>query len=276
MNCKNLKQWQTRRTLSTIWIGLLISLNTGMAAPFNEVQFFDRVNSIYYTLDQTELQNFTAWLTSNVFINSTEGFFSGEVFPLEFIWMSGNRMFFSRRPLPALGDSVKDQLVENLQLSMRKELKAVFLDWQRFYSGKLLENMPPDYTLETVGDTVILRFSTLEEQKSVKNILKFGMNGICIKNTLTYPDQNEHIDTYPIFKFTGEKWLCTGWRVQIFEGDEISTGYLVEINAQRIEKYWLPQVIKLTLQTIRDKQSRYIREYYFRNILINRNIEVMN
>ena len=75
MNCKNLKQWQTRRTLSTIWIGLLISLNTGMAAPFNEVQFFDRVNSIYYTLDQTELQNFTAWLTSNVFINSTEGFF---------------------------------------------------------------------------------------------------------------------------------------------------------------------------------------------------------
>ena len=159
---------------------------------------------------------------------------------------------------------------------MRKELKAVFLDWQRFYSGKLLENMPPDYTLETVGDTVILRFSTLEEQKSVKNILKFGMNGICIKNTLTYPDQNEHIDTYPIFKFTGEKWLCTGWRVQIFEGDEISTGYLVEINAQRIEKYWLPQVIKLTLQTIRDKQSRYIREYYFRNILINRNIEVMN
>ena len=136
--------------------------------------------------------------------------------------------------------------------------------------------MPPDYTLETKGDTVFLRYDTLEDQEIVKNTLKFGMNGICIKTTLTYPDRNEHIDTYPVFKFTGEKWLCFGWQVQVFEGDEISTGYLVEINSQRIDKYWLPQVIKMTLQTVREKQSLFIREYYFRNILINRNIEVMN
>jgi len=276
MNYLNLKKWRTLES-KIIFVLLIITFwNITATAQFEEVEFFNRVNSIYYTLEQTDLNNFTSWLTSNVFINSTEGFFTEDVFPLEFIWMSTSRMFFSRRPFPVLDDTSKNGVVERLQLSMRRELKALLLDWQRFYSGRLLSNMPPDYSLEIHADTVILKYTTVEDTETVNNILYFGQNGICIKTTLSYSGRNERIDTYPIFKYTGEKWLCIGWKVQVFEGNEVSTGYLVEVKSQRVEKYWLPQVFIMNLQTKNDKESIYIREYYFRNILINRNIEVMN
>ncbi len=276
MSLLNLKKWPIRKSVG-LFVTMLFFAGAGrIEAQLQEVEFFDRVNSIYYTLEQTELKNFTSWLTSNIFINSTEGFFSEEIFPLEFIWLKGNRMFFSRRPIPVLEDSIKNQQVEHLQFSLRKELKAILLDWERFYSGRLLKNMPPDYSIDIHADTVILSYTSVEDTQTVSNTMYFGQNGICLKTTLSYPGRNEHIDTYPIFKYTGENWLCIGWKVQVFEGEEITTGYRVQIKSQRIENYWLPEMFTMHLQTSNDKQSMYLREYFFRNILVNRNIELMN
>jgi len=276
MSLLNLKKWQIHKSILSIYIFFCPLIDSNPRAQFQEVEFFNRVNSIYYTLEQTDLKNFTSWLTSNIFINSTDEYFTEEVFPLEFIWLEGNRMFFSRRPMPVLDDSVQNQTLEYLQMSMRKELKAVLLDWQRFYAGRLLQNMPADYSIEVRADTVILYYTTVEDTETVKNKLSFGQNGICIKTTLMYPMRNESIDTYPIYKYTGEKWLCIGWKVQVLAENDITTGYLIEIKSQRIENYWLPQIITMRLQSIKDKESIYWREYYFRNVLVNRNIEVMN
>jgi hypothetical protein len=276
MNLLHSKKWLIHRGSFLFGLFILIGGNINTYAQFSEVEFFNRVNSIYYTLEQTDLKNFTCWLTSNIFINATEGFFKEEVFPLEFIWMSGNRMYFSRRALPVLGDTTKDHLVDRLQESMRTEFRALLLDWQRFYSGRLLQYMPPDYKITVQKDTVVLTYKSVEDTEDVVNTMLFGKNGICLKTTLAYPSRGEKIDTYPLFKYTGEKWLCIGWQVQVYEGAEISTGYQVEVKSQRVDKYWLPQVFSMTLQTSRDKKSLYVREYYFRNILVNRKIEVMN
>ena len=276
MSLLNLKNWQIHKSILSIYIFICPLIDSSSMAQFQEVEFFNRVNTIYYTLEQTDLRNFTSWLTSNIFINSTDDYFTEEVFPLEFIWLEGNRMFFSRRPIPVLDDSVQNQTLELLQMSMRKELKAVLLDWQRFYAGRLLQNMPADYSIELRADTVNLQYTSVEDTETVKNTLLFGQNGICIKATLLYPMRNESINTYPIYKYTGEKWLCIGWKVQVLADNEITTGYLIEIKSQRIENYWLPQIITMRLQSIKDKESIYLREYYFRNILVNRNIEVMN
>ncbi len=276
MSLLNLKNWQIHKSVLSTFIFISPLISSGLMAQFQEVEFFNRVNSIYYTLEQTDLKNFTSWLTSNIFVNSTDDFFSEEVFPLEFIWLEGNRMFFSRRPIPVIDDSIQNQTLENLQMSMRKELKAILLDWQRFYAGRLLQNMPADYTIELMADTVILQYTTVEDTESVINTLYFGQNGICIKTSIIYPMRNESIHTYPIYKYTGEKWLCIGWKVQVLEEDDITTGYLIDIKSQRIENYWLPQIITMRLQTKREKELLYWREYYFRNILVNRNIEVMN
>lgn len=276
MNLLNSRKWRIHRGSFLLAILFLTVGSINTYAQFSEVDFFNRVNSIYYTLEQTDLKNFTSWLTSNIFINATDGFFKDEVFPLEFIWMAGNRMFFSRRALPVLGDTTKDHLVDRLQESMRTEFRALLLDWQRFYSGRLLQNMPPDYKITVRMDTVVLSYKTVEDSEEVVNTMLFGQNGICLQTTLAYPSRGEKIDTHPLFKYTGEKWLCVGWQVQVYEGNEISTGYIVRVKSQRVDKYWLPQVFSMTLQTSRDKKSVYVREYYFRNILVNRKIEVMN
>jgi hypothetical protein len=227
---------------------------------------------MYYALESTDLTNFSSWITSDKFEKETEIFYDEEVFPLEIIWIQPNDLYYIRRPLPGPEDSTLQGKAIRAQEDIQKELKAIMLDWSRFYSGKLLSDMPAEYSLTSRSDTIVLRY----KNDAGSTEIYFGQNGIILETQIISGDSSEIIYTYPDYKFTGEFWLCTGWTVQIMNEGEISSGFRIIISSQRIERYWLPKEIRMILQTKEYEKVTFSRTYFFRNSRVNRDIQILN
>lgn len=167
-------------------------------------------------------------------------------------------------------------MAHGAQADLQKEIKALLIDWTRYYAGRLLANMPADYTLESNTDSVFLKFTNQNDVRNGHTRIIFGQNGLVLQSSVFYADSSEKILTYPEYKYTGEYWLCTGWRVQIIKKGQVDSGFHVKIISQRIGKYWLPSQFQLTLQSTDIKDTIFIRAYNFRNTRINRDIQILN
>jgi hypothetical protein len=104
----------------------------------------------------------------------------------------------------------------------------------------------------------------------------FDQSGLVLKTIATYQDSLQKIEIYPEYNYTGEYWLCKGWRVQISEKGEITSGFHVKVISKRINNYWLPTQFQMTLQSKEVKDKLFLRVYNFKNILINRDIQILN
>jgi hypothetical protein len=251
-------------------------MQMSLFAQIDEPAFFSKINNMYYALELTDLNNFSSWITSNVFEDATKGFYDNEVFPLEVIWIKPNDLYFIQRPLPVIDDSTLSKKAKIAQSDMQKEIRALLIDWSRFYSGRLLAMMPADYMIDTVSDTVILRYHNYDDPNKSKTEIYFAQNGIVLETRAISTDSSGVIYTYPEYKFSGEYWLCTGWRVQIVRNGEVQSGFQIKLISQRLEKYWLPAKLEMTLQTIDLQDKIFVREYNFRNSRINRDIQILN
>jgi hypothetical protein len=245
-------------------------------AQLDEQEFFNRVNSNYYALELTELKNFSSWVTSNVFEEITNKLYEKEVYPLELIWVNPNSTYFIRRPIQPLEDSTANVNVRKAQSDLQEELRGLLMNWSRFYAGRLLANMPADFVLESKSDTVLLKFISEEGPQISETIMLFGQNGLILKMMTTDQDSSQTIEIYPEYNYTGEYWLCKGWRVQILNIDQVTSGFHVKIISKRINKYWLPSQFQMTLQSKNVKDKLFLRVYNFKNVLINRDIQILN
>ena len=245
-------------------------------AQFSEPEFFNRVNKIYYALELTDLNNFSSWVSSNIFEETVKDIYRDEIYPIEFLWVKPNDPYFIRRPLPPIQESLAAAKVKNGRDELQQGFRALIMDWGRFYAGRLLTHMPTDYTLETRADTVLLNFKNYNDPRDSETNIFFGLNGHVLQTSVIYRDSSERINTFPKYKYTGEYWLCTGWRVQIFKKGEVISGFQVKVISKRIEKYWLPSQFQMELQNKDVRDKIFIRVYNFRNIRINRDIQVLN
>ncbi len=259
-----------------ISISIILLFVSHLFAQIEEQDFFERVNKNYYALELTDLQNFSSWITSNVFAETVKHMHEEEIFPLEFIWVKPNDTYFIRRPLPALQDSLEKVGVRKAQENLQTEFKAILMEWSRFYSGRILAAMPADYKLESKADTVILNFVNYNDPRQSSSQMYFNQNGLILQVSIFYQDSSEKTHICPEFKYSGEFWLCTGWRVQTEKEGKVESGYHVKVISSRIARYWLPSQFQMTLQTEDVRDNIFIRVYNFRNTLINRDIQILN
>lgn len=258
-----------------IIITVIISQN--VSAQFAQETFFNRVSSIYHTLNETALKNFSSWIVSDHFELNTAGFFGDqEFYPVEFVWVNPNRIFFIRKALPAIEDSAKRNFATELQTEMQQELKGILLDWQRFNGQNIINDLPSDYNLEVLGDTVFVFYESGEGGQTSKSIYYFGLNGICFRVKTLYTAENKKIVLFPNYLLLGNKWLCTGWSVQIFKNNSVESGYEVSIKSQKYDSIWLPVGISLKVQTAEKMNQTFTRLYKFRNILTNRDFKILD
>jgi hypothetical protein len=245
-------------------------------AQLDTLSFFQKVHTLYYTVESSGLQNFSMWITSDYYRRNTDSTITANGYPLEFIWMRPNRMSFIKGVLnsPAGTDSAQIQQAQKLQLDMYYELKGLFYDWLRFYGSGILADLPADYNLTVRQDTVIIKYETREQGQKMRVCLYFGLNALCFKLQLTYPDSEQEIYIYPAFTYLGTKWLCSGWQVQIFEKAEVQSGFILQISSEKLDNYWFPKKITMQLQTKQIEPVIYTREYSIANIMVNRPIEV--
>lgn len=272
-----LLRWKSKPVMNKFLVFIVIYMFPFDAlAQVNEPEFFNRVNTSYYALELTDLNNFSSWISSNIFEETTKDLYKDEIYPIEFLWVKPNDPYFIRRPLPPVQDSLAAARAQNAQDDLQQELRALLMDWGRFYAGRLLEDMPTDYILEARADTVLLNFKNYNDPRDSETHILFGLNGLVLQTSIVYKDSSERINTFPEYKYTGEYWLCTGWRVQNLKNSEVISGFQVKVISKRIEKYWLPSQFQMELQSKDIREKIFIRVYKFRNIRINRDIQVLN
>jgi hypothetical protein len=259
------------------WISISILLTTASftAAQFNESEFIYRVNTIYHSLQSTDLDNVSFWVTSTFFIEQTQNNFKEEIFPLEIIWKNPDRLYYIQRAIPEINDPEDQNRVRQLQRDLQQELKGVFVDWLRFYAGKILQDLPDSYLLTTEQDSVFIQYEKYEQDRYVKVKMIFGLNGLCVKIITHYSDNGETIYVYPGYQLVEDRWLLKNWTVQIYKSGIVKGGFSIKQDTRKIEKYWIPHRIVMQLQKKGIEDKQFMRDYKIRNIVLNKDVKIM-
>ena len=257
---------------SLILISILMFVN-GYTQSFNKEEFLYRAKTIYHSLRIQGLDNYSCWITSNLFLERTQKIYNQELYPLELIWKKPNQLYYIRRPIPILEDTLQNKQTETWRMDMLQAVKGIMIDWQRFNAGNILDEIPETYLVQARDDSVYINYDLFENGNTVKVAMLFGLNGICLKIKVSYPAIQEDIFTYPVFKLEGDKWLCTGWTVQTLKKGEIDSGFAVRLKSKNIENYWILERMALQVQQKDKKDTIYLREYIFKNILLNRELK---
>lgn len=242
---------------------------------FNESEFLFRAKTIYYSLRLSGLNNFSAWVTSNNFIEKTKEIYDQELYPLEIIWKNPNQIFYIKRPIPILNDDDKQKAVHQLQMDLLQELRGLLIDWQRFYAGNVLDDLPETYLVTLDQDTAFVQFEKYEDGKNMKVKMVFGVNGICIKIITSFPETKEEILVYPGYTMVENKWLANKWTVQILKNGQVESGFVVRLESSKIDNYWIPKKLIMQLKKKGLENTWFIREYTLTNIVLNKDLQIL-
>jgi hypothetical protein len=260
------------RSKLIIPIVLITLLFNSSYSQFNQEEFLYRAKTIYHSLGVKGLANFTCWVTSDLFLETTKETYKEEIYPLQLIWKNPNMFYYIKRVLPVQKEGEQNSKAQELQMNMVQMLKGLFVDWQHFCGGNILDDLPESYLITTDADSAFVQYENYENGKLIKVKMTFGLNGICLKVKVEFPDKNEVIVTYPGFKLMGEKWLCTGWTVQTLRNGYVESGFMVKLRSREIENYWIPERLNLQLQKKGADDIRYTRTFMFKNILLNKEL----
>ena len=133
---------------------ILSFISTGLSQTFqlDEKEFFENIQSSYYSLNNSGINNFTCLVSNSTLEDFAKNNWDNpEVFPLQFIWIKPDRVFLSQQGVPALNDT--SQEVFNSKLSdLKQQVKAVLLDLQRFYFTGIYSSISDDYILPRMDE----------------------------------------------------------------------------------------------------------------------------
>lgn len=253
-------------------IFLIVTMAFGQ---FNESEFLYRTKTIYHSLRLSGLDNFSAWVTSNVFIESTENIYNDELYPLEIIWKNPNQIFYIKRPLPAVANHDNNDMINQLQMNLLNELKGLLIDWQRFYAGNILDDLPETRLITSDQDTVFIQYERYENNGITQVKMVFGLNGICVKIMTRYPETDEEIWIYPGYALVEDKWLANKWTVQMLKHGQVESGFVVRVESAKIETYWIPKRLIMQLKKKGLENTWFIREYRLKNIVLNKDLQIL-
>lgn len=261
---------ETMRILFSIFFIFLFNMNSiSQTNTFDEKAFFENLQSSYYSLESTKTKNISVLLTNA----TTEAFAekewkNPEIFPLQLMWISPDRIFISQQGAPSLSDSmsiVYSEVVSNL----KSQIKDILFDLKRFYFSSIYSTISEDYQLIHKEEIVQVKFfSTLQTDTTFFEYY-FGLNGLCLKTISYTPSNNLIVETIPQFKINKTKWIISGWEVQIYSNDEIQTGYSIVINFKDKNNIWTLSNIIMYVQRKSNAGKTYNEVLKFRNFLLN-------
>ena len=240
---------------------------------FNEQLFFQDMKNSYYSLSSTDVNNFTV-LLQNIRTEkfAMENWKNNEIFPLQLIWLSSDRLFLSEQGVPALSDSAKKVYTGYLN-DLKKQITGVLFDLKRFYLNGIYKSISSDYKINKIKDVVEIQFSTVFQSDTTLYRYYFGQNGLCLKIETVTPSNNSLVETYPHFKIIKTRWLITGWEVQMSTNGEIQTGFIITLNNKLLNDIWVPSEMIINVQQAKNKGTTFSDVVKFRNFLFNQPLQ---
>jgi hypothetical protein len=242
----------------------------------NEQEFFSNIKNSYYSLESTEKKNFTTFLTNiSTETFAFENWKNSEIFPVQLIWFSPDRLFLSEQGYPALNDSLKIKYREMVS-ELKTQFQDILLNLRRFYFSGIYKSISQDYKIRTIENIVEVSFSTVTREDTVASIYYFGKNGLCLKIITHSKVQNLTEEIIPQFRIIKTKWLILNWKVQLKRNDVIEAGYLIELNNSLIEDIWVPSDIIITVQQSEIMGRTFQDVIKIRNYLFNQPLQFIN
>jgi len=243
---------------------------------FDEKKFFENLKTSYYSLQATDTKNITVLLT-NI---STEEFAmrewkNPEIFPLQLMWLSPDRLFLSQQGAPTLSDS-SQKVYTDLVNSLKSQITDILFDLKRFYFSDIYNFISEDYEVINKKDVVKVTFNSVVNTDTTYFQYFFGLNGLCLKILSFTPSQNLTVEVNPSFKTSKTKWIIAGWEVKMHRNNEISTGYFAELKFKEKENIWFPSEIILTVQRKTELGKTFNEVLKFRNLLLNQSLQYID
>jgi len=245
-------------------------------AQVDKEKFFNRVSTIYHNFSGDEIKNFSMSITSDFFETQTKEDINNEkYFPIQFFWMTPDKIFFVKNKMPEGTDSTRFSTIYQYQKDIEDALKGILIDWQRFIGGNILNDLPEKFSFSSVNDTVHIEFDRNDNNIPIHYKFYFGVNALCFKIETNYINDNQKVITYPSFALVENKWLCNEWTVQIIQNNEIDSGFKVFLKSMKAEGKWFPVQVKIVIQTRKKLNETFVRIYKFRNLDYNRDIKIL-
>jgi hypothetical protein len=242
---------------------------------FDERDFFKTVRESYYNLSDENINNFTALVTnSEIEQFAQDEWGNAEVFPLQVIWFSPDRLFLSRQGVPSLPKEKYDKCQQKIS-DLNIQLKRIMPNLQRFIYKGVYNSLRNDYEISMTNkeQTVIIKYIRGSGTLQTVEKFYFTLNGLCRKIDITNSDNMKQITTFPIFRAVKTKWLCTGWKIKIRESNKDSSEYTISLRNKIVNDLWVPADIKINNSTTNNKEELFSSMIKIRNYLFNQSIE---
>ena len=245
----------------------------GQTNAFDEKSFFENMKASYYSLQSTPAQNISVLLTNH----SIESFAkqewkNPEIFPLQLIWLSPDRLFLSQLGVPSLTDSSKVIYTTEVN-NLKSQFMDILFDLKRFYFSDIYTNISKNYKVVNKKDVVMVTFNTITNSDTIRFEYFFGLNGLCLKINSYSPSKNLKVETIPHFNTSKTKWIIGSWEVKMYTENEINTGYFVDINFKEKESILIPSEITLSVQRKTDIGKTFNEILKFRNFLFDQSLQ---
>ena len=256
-----------------LFVLLILSSGLSQSKSFDEKAFFDNLKTSYYTLGSQGIKNFVALVTSSKMETfAQENWENKEIFPLQLIWFNPSKLYISQRGVPKIKEG-KYKEYQDLVNALKTQLKGILTDLERFYFDGIYNSIQGDYVLKHNEKEVQITQTQNASNVITKIKYLFGYNGLCLYNEIVYPQENKTISIYPRFKIVKNKWLCQGWTVQTFVGDEVESGFNITIDNGFTNQVWVPLSILIEVQKAELKGKTFYDEIKLRNYLFNQSIQ---
>ena len=258
-----------------LFVSSAITLLKAQTTNFDEKQFFKSVKESYYTLADQDINNFTALVTSFKMEKfSEENWENKEIFPLQLIWFKPDKVYLSQQGVPTIKDNRYKDFQEIVD-GLKQQLRGILVDLQRFYITGLFENIPDSYKILNDDQYVWISYDAGTPEQKVPVLFTMGINGLCLKIEIAYPEENKKIFIYPSFRTIKTKWLCEGWSVQTMVEDEVISGFVLNFMHGEVGNIWFPTEINIAVQRADDPGNTYYDVIKFRNYLLNQSLELI-
>lgn len=255
---------------------MFFNVHALIAQNFDEKTFFENMQKNYYSLEQTSLKNYVA-LVQNDGLKKIAAIYwkNDEIFPMQVIWVRPQNIYLTQQGVPALPDSVQKKY-DALVVGLKKQIEGLMVDLNRFYTSGIYSDIPVNYTIKESDRFVLIQFDKIFGKDTTHNDYYFGKNGLLLKVESFSPQTKRRITTHPFFKIHKTQWICTGWEVQMWENQQIKTGYVVKIELNNYKNIWIPYTIEIAVKKAEQPDQTFIDHIYFRNYIFNKSLQIIN
>jgi hypothetical protein len=187
-------------------------------------------------------------------------------YPLKFIWMKGNKTFYILQPYDNMGDEQKSSEILKQVSHVRERFQEFYNYWQHFGINSPTNDIPDSAEIIYSSDSIVVSYS-LDEKQEKNNIRKIYSKIGSLKKMKEITDHREII-TRPQYTVWEEKYVCNGWRTQIFLDHILSKEIITRLELDSVGSHQVParviiDSLKLGIISEKVRSVIYIKEYEF-------------